>query len=335
MRQSFCFGAIVAALATFCLLNSAQATTVTFGSGSDTFNIEFMPIGNPGNTADTSGNPNPAGQVNYLYEMGKLEISRQQVNRVNNLSGLGITMGDLATPVNYGGNGNQKPATSISWREAARFVNFLNTDQGFSPAYKFALQPGDVGYTIAANNELWAPSDPGYNASNQFRNSNALFFLPSLDEWYKAAYFNPNTLAWRNYATGDGVPSIVTSGVAGGAVYNQLGGNGLGPAIVSESASLSLHGTLGQTGNVWEILETASDLTNNDPAEQRIRRGGGWNVTDATTMSVSFFNSSNPQQEQEFTGFRVAMVPEPSSIALLGLGAISLTVLARRRMTAR
>jgi hypothetical protein len=40
-----------------------SANADTFGSGDNTFDIEFVTIGNPGNAADTTGNPNPAGSV--------------------------------------------------------------------------------------------------------------------------------------------------------------------------------------------------------------------------------------------------------------------------------
>ena len=39
----------------------------TFGTGDDTFEIEFVTIGNPGNSPDTTGDPNPAGAVDYVY----------------------------------------------------------------------------------------------------------------------------------------------------------------------------------------------------------------------------------------------------------------------------
>ena len=40
-------------------------------------------IGNPGNAADTTGNPNPAGSVPYTYRMGKFEISEQMIDKAN------------------------------------------------------------------------------------------------------------------------------------------------------------------------------------------------------------------------------------------------------------
>ena len=41
------------------------AGTITFGSGSNTFGMTFVDIGNAGNATDTTGDPNPAGAVGW------------------------------------------------------------------------------------------------------------------------------------------------------------------------------------------------------------------------------------------------------------------------------
>jgi hypothetical protein len=38
----------------------------TFGTGDNSFDIEFVTIGDPGNPPDTTGIPNPAGSVDYV-----------------------------------------------------------------------------------------------------------------------------------------------------------------------------------------------------------------------------------------------------------------------------
>ena len=50
----------------------SQAGVVSFGSGSNQFQMEFVTIGNPGNAADTTGAPNPAGAVGY--EIGRAHV---------------------------------------------------------------------------------------------------------------------------------------------------------------------------------------------------------------------------------------------------------------------
>ena len=133
--------------------------------------IDMVTVGNPGNAADTTGSPNPAGSVAVAYRIGKYEISEQMIDKANTLGGLGITK-ILRGP--------DKPATSTSWNEAARFVNWLNTSQGFTPAYKFTTPPDGTAVTANENITLWGPGDAGYNPSNLFRNSRAKYFLPSV-----------------------------------------------------------------------------------------------------------------------------------------------------------
>lgn len=143
------------------------------------------------------------------------------------------------------GRGDDRPATSVSWNEAARFVNWLNTSSGFSAAYKFTT--GGFNDNIA----LWESGDARYDAANPFRNSNAYYFLPSEDEWYKAAYYDPSANgglgAYWDHATGcDAAPTAVASGTTSGtAVYNGQSG----PADVDNAGGLSAYGTMAQNGN--------------------------------------------------------------------------------------
>ncbi len=84
--------------------------------------MEFVPIGQPGNAADTTGNPNPAGAVGYTFATGKFEVSRDMITKANAAGGLTITLADLSS---FGGNGVNRPATGLTWFEAATFVNWL------------------------------------------------------------------------------------------------------------------------------------------------------------------------------------------------------------------
>jgi formylglycine-generating enzyme required for sulfatase activity len=223
--------------------------------------------------------------------------------------------------------GANRPATGVSWNEAARYVNWLNTSQGYSPAYKFATQPGDVGYSSNANLSLWTPMDPGYLASNQFRNSQAKYFLPSMDEWYKAAYYDPNanggTGGYWDFPTGsDAVPTAVSGGTAPGtAVYNQPINQG--PADITSAGGLSPYLVMGMGGNVFEWTETEIDLVNDNPSSLRGMRGGHW-VSVSGSLSASIRNLDPPTSENNDIGFRVASIPEPSSAVLLMLASVGL-----------
>jgi len=310
-------------LVSVCSLLASDDSTARgdiFGTGTGQFVIDFIEVGVPGNTADASGAPSPAGRVNSLYRIGLYEVSEGNVTRASVAGGLGITTSS---------RGVNKPATDLSWNEAARFVNWLNTSKGFTPAYKFAVQPGGIGYDANADIQLWTADDAGFNAANPYRNSNAAYFLPSVDEWYKAAYFKGGSVnaGYWDFPTGsDADPSSVASGTAAGtAVY----GGQSGPADTTAAGGKSPVGTVGQGGNVYEWYETAASGGNNSTTAARGYRGGFWGNF-ATQLSSLEVQSALPNSSTDFLGIRVAAVPEPSSAVLVTVGFFSLLFASQR-----
>jgi formylglycine-generating enzyme required for sulfatase activity len=302
---------------------SGYAGTVTFGSGSNTFSMEFVTIGNPNNTADTTGSPNSAGAVGYEYGIGKFEVSEDMITKYNANFG---TANSLA--ITKDTRGENKPATSVSWNEAARFVNWLNTSTGGFAAYKFTT--GGVNDNIA----LWTASDTlDYDSANPYRSKRATYWLPSYNEWYKAAYYDPNNSTYYDFSTGSNTaPTAVSSGTAAGtAVYNQT--DAQGPADVGQAGGLSPYGVMGQGGNVFEWEESSFDLANSSGSSVRGARGDDWDVF-SSFLSSSARSNNSPSHEVNDIGFRVASlpaVPEPSMMVigtLFGLGGL----MAKRRM---
>ncbi len=163
----------------------------------------------------------------------------------------------------------------------ARFVNWLNTSNGHSAAYKFTLQPGEAGYSSNANIELWMAGDAGFDAANPYRNLNAFYFLPSEDEWHKAAYYSGSDTTYYDYATAsDTIPAAVADGTANGtAVFRQEFSTG--PADIDNAGGLSHYGAMGQSGNVFEWNESAFDGINDSSSETRGIRGGSWSNTES------------------------------------------------------
>jgi formylglycine-generating enzyme required for sulfatase activity len=250
-----------------------------------------------------------------------------------------ITMQDMSAGAggsNNGGNGVDRPATGITWNEAARFVNWLNTQKGFAPAYKYANS------TITTNLTPWTANDTlDYDASNPYRSKRSNFFLPSFNEWYKAAYYDPSANSgaggYWDYANGSNTaPTAVAGGTAANtAVYLRTASQG--PADVKNAGGLSPYGVMGLGGNAIEWEESSGDLLNSAGSSDRAYRGGAWQSV-AERISASWrVGDVDPTFEDNELGFRVAsynsdaVVPEPSMMVIgmvFGLGGLA----AKRRL---
>jgi len=332
MRKLLCLRIVLACLPT---ISFAQTiTTQTFGTGANAFTMDFVTIGNPGNGPDTFPDQLQRGRVDYIYNLAKYEVSRNMINKFNASFPLQspspITMADMSY---FNANGPNRPATGISWNEAAKFVNWLNSSKGYQEPYKF----------VGSNIIEWQSGL--YSGNNRYRHKDAYYFLPNSDEWYKGAYGSPSGL-WYDFATGmdidfngKGGPTPVLSGTASGtAVYGSLDLNAnpilvpTGPADISEAGGLSPFGTMAQGGNVFEWVEIWKEGYNNT----QTAFGGSWDVTTQDGYVAAELTSQynglvkGRSQEEVNLGFRVASVPEPSSLSLLALGGV-VVVLRRRR----
>ena len=306
MRARTAFLVVAAMLATFTLsINSAQADM--FGTSGNEFTIDFVNIGNAGNAADTTG----YGAVPYAYRVGTYEITQDAIDKATASGMSNVTAGAWT--------GNQ-PAANISWYEAAAFVNWLNTSTGNQAAYNLTFS-GSWSMTLWSSADAWTAG-----GTDLYRHKDAFYFLPSENEWYKAAYYNQAAANYFDYPTGsDAAPVAVANGTtANTAVYDSLGS---GPAGVNDAGGLSPYGTMGQGGNVWEWMETATNGNNSSPTENRVLRGASWSNSPPIEYMQSSYRSffSEPSGDNSDLGFRVASVPEPSTYAILlmtGAGAL-------------
>jgi formylglycine-generating enzyme required for sulfatase activity len=339
----------------------------------NSFSMEFVRVANPGNLPNTTKDyiyhAAPAytdliqgGAVGYTYDIAKTEVSRIMVEKVNAESFDQITMQDLS---GLGGNGPNRPATGLSWYDAAKFVNELNLAQGKGIAYK------TTGYTVPILSE-WQPGEVGYNAANPLRNSTAKYFIASSDEWYKAAFYSPTKAAYNFFPQPDvditlPPPTPVAGGTVG-AVYGQTG-----PADVNNAGGSSAYGTVGQGGNAYEWTESGgrveggwwgSEISTNDfdytggYQTQTINNtpvvvyvNGDWVPYYARDLDYYVAQEETDSLQQMgglvldlndktyATGFRVVSVnvpltggiPEPSALSLLAVGLGGLAMIRRRR----
>ena len=294
-------------------LVAVGAQADSFGSGGNAFTLDFVNIGGAGNAADASG----YGAVGYNYRIGSHEISLDQFAKAHAASGNTIGSGNEG----YWNDGTRTvgtagPAGFVSWNEAARFANWLSSGDANTGVYSFS---GGLVNGI----------------DRSYRNGSDLaYVLPSEDEWYKAAYYKPvDNGSYSLYANGSDNVLDLTHGTSSGWNYRNGSGqyvNG-SPNYMWETGDggMEQNGTFDMMGNVWEWNESAADGSTNNMAANRVFRGGSASAYEGSLRSSSRYSNS-PSSGNSHLGFRVAAIPEPSSIALMGLaGGVALFV--RRR----
>ena len=184
-------------------------------------------------------------------------------------------------------NMGNKPVNYIHFWDAARFANWLHNGQ--PTGAQDASTTEDGAYTL--NGITFPPNE------SVSRNAGARWFLPSEDEWYKAAYYDLRSEEqggppgddnyWRFATQSDENPVIATANSVGdignpgfnvanydfGADWNGTNGNvtsvgSAGPLTASQ------YGTFDQAGNVWEWNEAiVIDLKRSEDSTFRGMRG--------------------------------------------------------------
>ncbi|MCP5462827.1 MAG: SUMF1/EgtB/PvdO family nonheme iron enzyme [bacterium] len=307
-----CINAFLLASALIVSASSAEAAT-----------FDWAIIGNPGNPDDVHGDG--YGSVGYQYSIAAKEVTTAQyvefLNAVAATDTYGLYNTNMSSSASYqgitrsGGSGSyeyssnagweNRPVVYVSWYDTLRFTNWLHNGQ----------------LTGAQNNTTteYGAYDMSLGTS-VVRLSGAEYWLPSEDEWYKAAYYNPVNEEYYNYATGsDTLPSrTVPSGDTGNSANYYDDNSHLGLLDVGAyDESESPYGTYDQNGNVWEWNEALI-------GSNRGLRGGSWGSS-AFTLAASFRHSTTVTTEHNGIGFRVASsyiggdvaVPEPASVGLV------------------
>ena len=291
--------------------------------------ISWATVGDPGNAADDT----TYGAVADSFQIMKFEWTNSQyvefLNAVdpngtnpnsvynNNMGsnpagGISFTSGNAAGS-KYAARTNMgdKPVNYVSWWDAARVANWLQNGQGSSSTETGA-------YTL---NNATSGTAPAVNPG-------ATFYIPTENQWYKAAYYkggSTNAGYWNFATQSDSAPTAVTAdangnGSAGStgnfanydlvAVWNGQTGN---VTTVGTNGGASAYGAFDMSGNLWEL----NDLTGAGGSSRGLR-GGGWDL-DAFLMSSAFGDTFASSNEVSTDGFRLASlvaVPEPSTYAM-------------------
>jgi len=324
----------VVAVVCGCLIGTAGAAQITY---------EEVTVGNPGNANDTTG----YGAVSYSYQIGKYDVTIGQytafLNAVAKSDPYSLYNSDLA-PSSGGGisrsgtdgaysysviDSGARPIRSISWFDAARFANWMQNGQ---PTGAQAVGTTETGaYTLGGATSGDAVS----------KNQNATFYIPTENEWYKAAYYDPTkggTGGYWTYATqSDTPPGTTNFSAANQANYlNAHLFSGVVTDVGAFTASASYYGTFDQSGNVYQW----NDIDGSTGPSRGIR-GGMW-ANDAFPLSSSNRGGLRPAAINSDIGFRLASpvsvsVPEidPAGIgSVLALVTGALGLLERRRLKA-
>ncbi|MCE5186474.1 MAG: SUMF1/EgtB/PvdO family nonheme iron enzyme [Planctomycetaceae bacterium] len=308
----------LSASAVILLLGATFASADTFGTGANQFIIDFVPISGDASSANgTSICQYTSSYTGYKafsdpgdFRMGTYEITREQWTKFVNLYGTPVGNPTDAYRFISGWTVENFPVTSVSWHEAAQFVNWLNTSAGHQAAYKFTGILGTQDYTFVP----WSNGDIGYNTNNPYRNSNAYYFIPTEDEWVKAAYWNGISL--QTYATTDNTTPVAGVDTNYKVQYE--------PWAVG-SGCQELNGTYDMMGNVWEWMENPFHAGDYTTYSGKGFRGGSYQpIHSSNYLRMDYRNGYSANAEQDVQGFRVASIPEPGTMGLLAFGAVML-----------
>jgi formylglycine-generating enzyme required for sulfatase activity len=337
------------------IVSGVAAATLLATPASALVTMDWVPIGNPGNAPDPTFNPSTltgsncysanCGQVNYTYYISKYDVTNAQYAEFLNAvdpsgsNSLGLYDISMSTDVNNGGITNtgsagsvyqvkagfaNDPVTYVSFYDALRFANWLNNGQGNASTETGA-------YTLLGGTPT--PS----NGPTVTRNPGAISFLPSENEWYKAAYYNPATSSYFAYPFGTNTEPTCAAPGAIPNTANCRDAIGHVSNVGAYTDSASPYGTFDQGGNVFQWNEqSVSD------GSYRGFRGGMW-IFGPGYLAASAPADGDPAGVQGLgIGFRVASLasvnvqielpwsillssPVPVSVTILGSNTVDVT----------
>jgi formylglycine-generating enzyme required for sulfatase activity len=289
--------------------------------------IEWATVARPTNAADTEvmvccGNyvgTSGYGAVPYYFRISRYETTNAQYAEFLNAVAATDThalyntnMGDSNSP-NRGGitrsghsgsftysaiaGRENMPVNHVGFYDAARFANWLHNAQPTGAQDNTTTEDG--AYTITVE---------GIANDTIVRNPGATVFIPSEDEWYKAAYFSRWLNRYYDYPSSRD-EQMICEGPGGGTTRNTAAcGHPLTDYtdVGSFTRSSSPNSTYDQGGNIWEWNE------NNAVCGVGCRglRGGDFG-SDPGSLAAANADYGPVTSESHQWGFRVAGLPDP------------------------
>jgi formylglycine-generating enzyme required for sulfatase activity len=173
------------------------------------YDFQWSTVGNVGNAPYTSANPDDAnvngrGRVDYEFRVSRLEITTNQwMEFINTFAPFSnsplhqtgparwgaeravlLPSGNWQMALGSGANTATLPIGGVSWRDAARYCNWLHNNK--APTLE-AISTG------AYDTSTWGYDETtGRYTDARDRMPGAKFFLPSIDEYLKATHYDPN-----------------------------------------------------------------------------------------------------------------------------------------------
>lgn len=321
-------------------------------SGAPDYDFAWRTIGAPGNApyqGDWMSQTNGRGRVDYTYRISALEItSAQWMEFVNAYAGaLGDPYGfkfvsywGAEQDFSYSGPGRRyklradlpqasmNPVFGISWRKAAMYANWLHNQKAPTLA---AIANGAYDISTFGTDPL-----TGALTDQAAHNPGAKFWIPTLDEWIKAAHYDPNRHGpgqggyWEYSHTSDTAP---TSGAPGqgqtsaGYIINSYEEYFIPLGAYPEVRSP--WGLLDVSGGAWEWTE---DWLYLEHTTSRIVEGARAGQTFEFLDLVSRRASESPQFHGGYESFRIASsIPAPTTLMVIWGASITLAHTLKRR----
>ena len=319
---------------------TSQADVFSLPSGETS--LQFVFVGDAGNPNDPASG-GLYGGVPYTYSMGKFNVTVAQyvefLNAVASADTYALYNPMMATRANsagiarsgssgsyvYGpiGSANQ-PIAYVSWGDTARFANWLTNGQPTGMQGPTTTETGS--YTLNG-----AATDDALGAVT--RNATARYVIPTENEWYKAAYYDPtkggtnywlypmrtDNLPFSAMPPGNGAPNAAQAGnfylddktansfdngyALTGSIVPDFNQNYL-TAVGAYTAARSYFGTFDQGDDLSSWDETIVT------GIKRGQRGGSW-VGSEGTLRSTYRYSAAPSFEDVAYGMRIAEVFAP------------------------
>lgn len=287
---------------------------------------------------NNSANPETGfGAVSYEYSIGKFEVTNAQYAKFMNSVGSNFVNVNGTDIKLYGGFDTSASYSKFSLIQQNDSGNVFTVDAGkdnyavnFISAYGAAMycnwltngapevSTADILLNGAYNFEKLGASIDIFKEENI--NLDGTYRLPTVDEWHKAAFYNPEDGSYFLYAVAS---DFITEDMAN--YKNSAGGIS---SIKQYEMFASEYGTVGQNGNAIEwICEISAN------GERLGTAGGGFYSTMYALMSTASIVNLDPDSSVgRANGFRVAYssVPEPSTCAAI-FGALALGLAAFRK----